>query len=68
MNKKICLDLLKITLTPWEMKNITGGSCKVRIECWDNIFYWGDCPEGTCDACRTLNAPTGCKIDICKCD
>ena len=27
MNKKISLDLLKINLTPQEMRNVMGGSC-----------------------------------------
>ena len=40
MKKKICLDGLKKVLSPNEMKNVTGGSGCVRVECGNGeVFY-----------------------------
>ena len=59
MNKKISLDVLKIILTPWEMKNVTGGSgdgqgCGkypvVVCDCGD-VLNMGCCAFNTCEEC-----------------
>ena len=53
MNKKISLDVLKIILTPWEMKNVTGGSNGgdgISQCCfWQSLSSW-DCTDSEAEA------------------
>jgi len=61
--EKINLDLLKIVLTPKEMKNVTGGSCTVRCDGEDhdiNCDSLSDCESQAYALCGDGGWMTDC--------